>query len=111
MIEIVTGILALLAGGFSLVAAIGILRFPDALTRMHASSKVGSLAGSLALLAAAVDIGGVSAASRALIAILFLLMTAPIGAHLLGRAAAWRAGQKSGPSPQPQPLPPKDGSP
>ena len=29
-----------------------------------------------------------------LIAILFLLMTAPIGAHLLGRAAAWRSGQK-----------------
>ncbi|WP_295049101.1 monovalent cation/H(+) antiporter subunit G [uncultured Paracoccus sp.] len=94
MTEIVTGILALLAGGFALVAAIGILRFPDALTRMHASSKVGSLAGSLALLAAAVDIGGVSAASRALIAILFLLITAPIGAHLLGRAAAWRAGKE-----------------
>ncbi|GHG28527.1 MULTISPECIES: monovalent cation/H(+) antiporter subunit G [Paracoccus] len=94
MTEILTAILALLAGGFALVAAIGILRFPDALTRMHASSKVGSLAGSLALLAAAVDIGGVSAASRALIAILFLLMTAPIGAHLLGRAAAWRSGQK-----------------
>lgn len=97
MIEIATGILALLAGGFALVSAIGILRFPDALTRMHASSKVGSLAGSLALLAAAIDIGGVSAASRALIAILFLLMTAPIGAHLLGRAAAWRAGKKPRP--------------
>lgn len=94
MIEILTGVLALLAGGFALAAAIGIVRFPDALTRMHASSKVGSLAGSLALLSAAIDIGGVSAASRALIAVLFLLMTAPIGAHLLGRAAAWRAGHK-----------------
>lgn len=111
MTEILTGILALLAGGFALVAAIGILRFPDALTRMHASSKVGSLAGTLALLAAAVDIGGVSAASRALIAILFLLMTAPIGAHLLGRAAAWRAGQKPGSRLQPQQPRPKDGSP
>ncbi|GGF76330.1 hypothetical protein GCM10011402_31380 [Paracoccus acridae] len=111
MTEILTGILALLGGGFALVAAIGILRFPDALTRMHASSKVGSLAGSLALLAAAVDIGGVSAASRALIAILFLLMTAPIGAHLLGRAAAWRAGQKPASRQQPQQPRPKDRSP
>lgn len=110
MTEILTGILALLAGGFALVAALGILRFPDALTRMHASSKVGSLAGSLALLAAAVDIGGVSAASRALIAILFLLMTAPIGAHLLGRAAAWRAGRTPAPQPQPRPPRPGDGS-
>ncbi len=111
MTEILTGIFALLAGGFAFVAAIGILRFPDALTRMHASSKVGSLAGSLALVAAAVDIGGVSAASRALIAILFLLMTAPIGAHLLGRAAAWRAGQKPAPRPQSQQPRPKDRSP
>lgn len=93
MIEVLTGIFALLAGGFALTASIGLLRFPDALTRMHASSKVGTLAGSLALLAAAIDIGGISAPSRALIAVLFLLMTAPVGAHLLGRAAAWRAGQ------------------
>lgn len=91
MSEIVTGILALLAGGFSLVAALGVLRFPDVLTRMHASSKVGTFAGSLALLAAAVDIGGISAVTRAVLAILFLFLTAPIGAHLLGRAAAWRA--------------------
>lgn len=92
MIEVITGILALLAGGFALVAAVGVLRFPDVLTRMHASSKVGAFAGALALLAAAVDIGGVSALTRAVLAILFLFLTAPIGAHLLGRAAAWRAG-------------------
>lgn len=95
MADVISGILVLLAGGFSLVAAIGVLRFPDALTRMHASSKVGSFAGSLALLAAAVDIGEASATTRALLAILFLLLTAPIGAHLLGRAAAWRASGKS----------------
>ena len=93
MIEVVTGILALLAGGFALVAAVGVLRFPDVLTRMHASSKVGSFAGALALLAAAVDIGTVSAVTRAVFAILFIFLTAPIGAHLLGRAAAWRSGQ------------------
>jgi len=93
MIEIVTAVLALLAGGFSVVAAIGVLRFPDVMTRMHASSKVASFAGALALLAAAVDIGTVSAATRAIFAILFIFLTAPIGAHLLGRAAAWRSRQ------------------
>ncbi|NPD16080.1 monovalent cation/H(+) antiporter subunit G [Xinfangfangia sp. D13-10-4-6] len=90
MIEVITGILALLAGGFALIAALGVLRFPDVLTRMHASSKVGSFAGALALLAAAVDIGTLSAATRAGFAILFIFLTAPIGAHLLGRAALWR---------------------
>lgn len=97
MIEIVTGILAILAGGFALVAAVGVLRFPDVLTRMHASSKVASFAGAMALLAAAVDIGHVSAATRAVLAILFIFLTAPIGAHLLGRAAAWR--DDNGPRP------------
>lgn len=93
MIEVIVGLLALSAGGFCLVAALGILRFPDALTRMHASSKVATLGGSLALLVAAVDIGGAGPLTRAVLGILFLMLTAPIGAHLLGRAAAWRAGQ------------------
>lgn len=96
MIEIMVGLFALTAGVFSLIAAVGILRFPDALARMHASSKVGTLAASLALIAAALHIGTFSAGSRAFLAIAFLLLTAPIGAHLLGRAAAWRA-EKSSP--------------
>lgn len=90
MIEVIAGLLALSAGVFSLAAALGVLRFPDALTRMHASSKVGTLGGSFALLAAAVDVGGTAAITRALLGIVFLLLTAPIGAHLLGRAAAKR---------------------
>lgn len=96
-IAVITGILAILAGIFAVVAAIGILRFPDALSRMHASSKVAVFAGLLALLAAAIDIGTLSAATRAAIAILFILLTAPIGSHLLGRAARWRTGD--GPRP------------
>jgi len=90
MIDFVSGLLAILAGIFAVVAAVGVLRFPDVMTRMHASSKVASFAGALALLAAAVDIGTVSATTRAVFAILFIFLTAPIGAHLLGRAAAWR---------------------
>lgn len=96
MIEILTGLLALAGGVFALVASVGVLRFPDVLTRMHASSKVGAFAGSLSLLAAAIDIGHLSAFTRSLFAILFLFITAPIAAHLLGRAAAWRAGHGRG---------------
>lgn len=90
MIEVLVGLFALVAGVFAFIAAVGIMRFPDALARMHASSKVGTLAASASLVAAALHIGDMSAASRAVLAILFLLLTAPIGAHLLGRAAAWR---------------------
>ncbi|WP_233589055.1 monovalent cation/H(+) antiporter subunit G [Falsigemmobacter faecalis] len=90
MINFISGLLALCAGVFAIVAAVGVLRFPDVMTRMHASSKVASFAGALALLAAALDIGTLSATTRAVFAILFIFLTAPIGAHLLGRAAAWR---------------------
>lgn len=92
MTEIIAGILALLSGGFCLAAAIGALRFPDVLTRMHAGSKVATMGGSLALLAAAVGIGGIGAWASALLGTLFMWLTAPIGAHLLGRSAARRAG-------------------
>ena len=54
MTEVITGLLALCAGIFTLIAAIGVLRFPDVLTRMHAASKTGAFAGGCALLAAAV---------------------------------------------------------
>ena len=90
MTDFISALFAVSAGVFAVIAAVGVLRFPDVMTRMHASSKVASFAGALALIAAAVDIGTVSAATRAVFAILFIFLTAPIGAHLLGRAAAWR---------------------
>lgn len=92
MVDVLTAILVLAAGGFCLSAALGVLRFPDALTRMHASSKVATMGGSLALLAVAVDAASAWVILRAVFAIGFLILTAPIGAHLMGRAAAWRAG-------------------
>ncbi|WP_283176165.1 monovalent cation/H(+) antiporter subunit G [Gemmobacter sp. 24YEA27] len=92
MTEVITGVLALAAGVFAVIAALGVLRFPDVLTRMHAASKVGAFAGSLALLAAAIGFGTTGAVVKALVAILFLFVTAPIAAHLIGRASAWRSG-------------------
>lgn len=97
MTEAITGVviavLALSAGGFCLVAAIGVLRFPDALSRMHAASKAGAMGGSCALIAAGLHMGEAGGWLRAGLAVLFLLLTAPLAAHLLGRAAAWRAGR------------------
>ncbi len=92
MTEVITGLLALCAGIFTLIAAIGVLRFPDVLTRMHAASKTGAFAGGCALLAAAAGFGSWGAVIKALAAILFLFVTAPIAAHLIGRASAWRNG-------------------
>jgi len=87
MIEIIESILLLGGAGFCLIAAIGVVRFPDLYVRMHAATKAGTLGAGLALLAIVVGSGDLGTIIRAIAAMLFLLLTAPIGAHLLARAA------------------------
>ncbi|MEL7215310.1 MAG: monovalent cation/H(+) antiporter subunit G [Pseudomonadota bacterium] len=87
MIEITAGIIILLGGFFAVIAAVGVVKLPDVLTRMHASTKAGTLAGTLMLIAAAVVFQETSVTVRVIIAILFLFITAPIAAHMIGRAA------------------------
>lgn len=87
MIEIAAGILVLVGGVFAVIASVGLLRLPDVLTRMHASTKAGTLAGTLILIACALSFGDASVSVRSVIAIFFLFLTAPIAAHMIGRAA------------------------
>lgn len=78
----------LLAGGvFGFVAAVGMLRLPDTITRMHASTKAGTLGAGLIMAAVALHFMQVGITLRAGAAILFLLLTAPVATHVIGRAA------------------------
>ncbi|RYE11214.1 MAG: monovalent cation/H(+) antiporter subunit G [Hyphomicrobiales bacterium] len=80
--------LLLLAGSlFSAVAALGILRFPDIYTRLHAASKAGPLGAGLILLGAATASGDWTIVLRCALGLLFLIATSPVSAHLLARAA------------------------
>jgi len=82
------GAFLLLAGSaFALLAAIGILRLPDLYTRMHAASKAGAVGGGMVLLAVALVCFEGAVALRAIIGVLFLLLTTPVSAHLLARAS------------------------
>ena len=89
--EIITGLLVLLGGFFTFAAALGVVRLPDVFIRMHASTKAGTLGCGLILLAAAIHFGQIEIVARALAAIVFLMLTAPVGAHMIARAA-YRAG-------------------
>ncbi len=78
----------LLAGGFFVfVAALGVLRLPDVFMRMHAATKAGTLGAGLVLVAAAVLFGELAVAVKGVVVFVFLLLTAPVAAHVLGRAA------------------------
>jgi multicomponent Na+:H+ antiporter subunit G len=87
MQEWITGALLITGGLFAFVAALGILRLPDAIIRMHAATKAGTLGCGLIFAAVAVDRLETGTTLRAGAAIVFLLLTAPVAAHLIGRAA------------------------
>jgi multicomponent Na+:H+ antiporter subunit G len=72
---------------FCFVAALGMLRLPDTIIRMHAATKAGALGSGLIFLALAVFYQDLSTTLKALAAVFFLLLTAPVAAHLIGRAA------------------------
>ncbi|MFZ0611400.1 MAG: monovalent cation/H(+) antiporter subunit G [Desulfobacterales bacterium] len=87
MSEIITAGLLVSGSLFSLVAALGMLRLPDTIMRMHAATKAGTLGAGLILIAEATFYHELGITLRVLTAIAFLLLTAPVAAHLIGRAA------------------------
>ncbi len=76
-----------LGSAFCFLAALGLVRMPDLYTRMQAATKSTTLGVGFILLAAAVYFGRLGIATQAILVIVFLLATAPIAAHAIGRAA------------------------
>jgi multicomponent Na+:H+ antiporter subunit G len=87
MWDAITGFLLLAGAVFILVAAVGVLRLPDVLTRMQATSKATTLGLAGIMAAAALHAGTLETAVRATFIVVFAFLTAPIGAHMIGRAA------------------------
>jgi multicomponent Na+:H+ antiporter subunit G len=82
--------MVLITGGafFLLTGAVGLIRFPDFYTRMHAAGKCDTL-GSLLILSGLACHGGLSLASAKLLVVaLFILVTSPTATHAIARAAA-----------------------
>jgi multicomponent Na+:H+ antiporter subunit G len=85
--QYVAAALVIVGALFALTAAIGLLRLPDLYTRMHAASKAGTLGSCVMLIALAVYADDVAVTARALGGVVFFLLTAPVSAHLLAKAA------------------------
>lgn len=88
MIEIVLAILSTVGALAILFASIGILRMPDFYLRLSVTVKASSLGVGLLLICAAIIFrDDASVATKAIAIIFFLFITAPIAAHMIGRAA------------------------
>ena len=86
MSEVLAILLLALGSALMLLAGVGIMRMPDLFTRMHVATKSATLGVGCIILAVAIHFGDLGVFTRALLVILFFLLTAPVGAHLLGRA-------------------------
>ncbi len=82
-------VVALVAVGtfFLVVGVVGLVRLPSVYNRMHATSKATTLGASSMLLAGFLYFGGDGSGLAALVAVAFLFITAPTGAHMISRAA------------------------
>lgn len=72
---------------FVLLAGLGLVRMPDLYLRISVTTKAATLGIGLILMAVALYFREVAISSRVLAIILFLLLTAPVAAHLIGRAS------------------------
>lgn len=85
--EWVVAIVMLVGAFFMLVAGLGLLRMPDLFLRMSATSKAATLGAGLVMVSAAIYFNDNGITMRVLAIIIFLLLTVPVAAHMIGRAA------------------------
>jgi len=99
-IQNIAGTLLMLIGiVFMLLGSVGLVRLPDFFARTHAASKVDTVGIVVLLLGIAVIEGLTLNSGKLLVAVLFLMLTNPVSAHALTRAAMsagirpWRRGE------------------
>lgn len=82
----VAAVFLVVGGLMSLAAGIGLVRFPDLHSRMHAATKPQVLGLLMLLLAAAITWRSWAWVAIVLLAWGLMLLTAPVSAHVVGRA-------------------------
>ena len=90
--DVASAICLMLGSLLALIAAIGVLRFPDLLTRMHSATKPQVLGLLLVLLGIGLRLRDTEATGVLFLVALSQLITSPIATHMVGRAS-FRAGQ------------------
>jgi multicomponent Na+:H+ antiporter subunit G len=85
--DTISGILFLAGATLGLLAAVGVLRMPDVFTRMQASTKAATLGLGCLLAGLAIQLPEVSVVIRAGSIGAFVMLTTPVAAHVIARAA------------------------
>ena len=80
-------VLAFIGAVFLLLAGVGIVRLPDLYCRASATTKAATLGVGCLLVSSAMHFDDMQVTTRVLATIAFLLLTAPVAAHVIARAA------------------------
>ncbi|HEY5844149.1 MAG TPA: monovalent cation/H(+) antiporter subunit G [Mycobacterium sp.] len=85
--DIACAVLILGGSALALTAAIGVVRFPDTLSRMHAATKPQVLGLLLVLVGAAIRLRGHADVGMIILTGMFTIITAPVVAQRVGQLA------------------------
>lgn len=99
MQDVIVSVLLIIGSFFILVGAIGLVRLPDFFMRLHGPTKSSTLGVGGMLLAAIVHAVGRDVSLRELLIALFLFVTAPVSAYLMGQAGLRRRVMSRAPLP------------
>lgn len=85
--NIVAGTFMIVGSLLTMIGGIGVIRFRDLLSRVHAAAKAPTLGLMLVGIGAAIEIGTFDAAVALLLVVVLQLLTAPVATHVLARAS------------------------
>lgn len=87
--ELLLSLLVLAGAAFTFIGSLGLVRLPDFFMRLHGPTKATTLGVGCLLVASSVyfSVSGEGVSLHEILVTLFLVLTAPISAHLLAKAA------------------------
>lgn len=87
VVDVLAAVLMLAGSALALTAAVGLLRMPDAYSRIHVATKPATLAVVCTVGAAVLRVPGLADTTKLLLAVVLQFWTVPVSSHMLGRAA------------------------
>lgn len=87
MLELVSMLLLVIGSVFLFLAALGLVRMPDVFLRMSSATKGATFGVGATMLGAALYFNNLAISVQALATVAFVLLTTPVAAHMIGRAA------------------------
>lgn len=87
VVDVASGALVVAGAFLAAVGALGVVRLPDVFGRMHAATKPPTLGLVLVAVGAALQLRDVTEITVLVLVVGLQFLTAPVGAHLVGRAA------------------------